>query len=297
VTDLAVSPGSAAPVRTHVVTGAESAVGAALVELLRAAGDRVITCGTGDSVDVRADLATSRGRASLVAEVARLAPDGLDGVALVAETDEPGPAAVALNYFGTVAVLGGLRPLLARRAAPRATVVTSAAALSAGDLEIVDACLAGDEATARATAGAAVVQGRGSVVYRSTKIALNRWVRRQAADGRWAGAGITLNAVAPGVVDSPAEPGTTPALATQAQFLALGLPQPLGMPGPVHAVASTIAWTLAEENAFMTGQVLFVDGGADAVLRGEAPYENGVRHSPAAVGRMLFRAAVSRLRR
>ncbi|WP_418605291.1 SDR family oxidoreductase [Georgenia sp. SUBG003] len=243
---------------------------------------------------MRAELGTARGRASLVAAVARLAPEGLDGAALVAETDTPGPASVAVNYFGTVAVLEGLRPLLARRPAPRATVVTSAAALSAGDLEIVDACLAGDEATARASAGVAVVQGRGSVVYRSTKIALNRWVRRQAAETRWASAGITLNAVAPGVVDSPA--GTRSGTATQAQFLALGLPQPLGMPGPVRAVTSAIAWTLAEENASMTGQVLFVDGGADAVLRGEGPYENGVRHSPAAVGRMLLRAAVARLR-
>jgi NAD(P)-dependent dehydrogenase (short-subunit alcohol dehydrogenase family) len=297
VTDLAVPDGPAAPVRTHVVVGTDSAVGADLVEVLRSAGDRVITCGTGDAVDVHADLATSRGRAALVAEVARLAPDGLDGVALVAETDEPGPAAVAMNYFGTVAVLSGLRPLLARRPAPRATVVTSAAALSAGDLELVGACLAGDEATARASAGVAVVQGRGSVVYRSTKIALNRWVRRQASEPRWAGAGITLNAVAPGVVDSPTSPGATPARATQAQFVALGLPQPLGMPGPVRAVTSAIAWTLAEQNAFMTGQVLFVDGGADAVMRGEGPYEDGVHHTPAAVGRMLFRAAVARLRR
>lgn len=301
MTDHTALSGSAARPRTLVVIGAESDIGADLVEVLRSAGDRVITCGRGDAVDVRADLATTRGRASLVAAVEQLAPDGLDGAALVAEVDDPGPVSVAVNYFGTVAVLDGLRPLLARRPAPRATVVTSAASLSAGDLEIVDACLAGEEAAARAAAGSAVVQGRGSVVYRSTKIALNRWVRRQAAETRWAGAGIILNAVAPGVVASgPAAggtPGTTAGSAAQAQFLAAGVPQPLGTPGPLRAVTSTIAWTLGEANAFMTGQVLFVDGGADAVLRGEVPYENGVRHSPAAVARMVFWGAVARLRR
>ncbi|PFG41081.1 NAD(P)-dependent dehydrogenase (short-subunit alcohol dehydrogenase family) [Georgenia soli] len=297
MTDHTAPPASAARPRTLVVTGAETPIGADLVVLLRSAGDRVITCGRGDAVDVRADLSTARGRASLVAAVERLAADGLDGAALVAEVDEPGPPSVAVNYFGTITVLDGLRPLLARRPAPRATVVTSAAALSAGDLEIVDACLAGEEASARAAAGAAVVQGRGSVVYRSTKIALNRWVRRQAAEARWAGAGITLNAVAPGVVESPASGEAPAGSAVQAQYVALALPQPLGTAGPVRAVTSAIAWTLAEENAFMTGQVLFVDGGTDAVLRGEGPYEDGVRHSPAALGRMLFRAAVERLRR
>jgi len=297
VTDHAVPQSPAAHRRTHVVTGADSGIGAELVGLLRSAGDRVITCGLGGGADVRADLATTSGRAALVTAVERLAPDGVDGVALVAGIDDRGPATVSVNYFGTIAVLDGLRPLLARRPAPRATVVTSASSLSAGDLAIVEACLAGDEAAARAAAGGAAGRGRGAVIYRSTKIALNRWVRRQAADARWAGAGITLNAVAPGVVDTETARRTMLGNAAQARILAEALPQPLGIPGPVRAVASAIAWTLAEENAFMTGQVLFVDGGADAVLRGEGPYEDGVRYSPAAVARMVFWSAVARLRR
>lgn len=297
MTEDAVPLSPATPRRTHVVTGADSGIGAELVGLLRSAGHRVITCGLDDSVDVRADLATTSGRTALVAAVEQLSPDGVDGVALVAGTDDRGPGTVSVNYFGTTAVLDGLRPLLARRPAPRATVVTSASALSAGDLTIVEACLAGDEAAARAAAGGAAVRGRGGVIYRSTKIALNRWVRRQAADDRWAGAGITLNAVAPGVVATETARRTVLGSAAQARVLAEALPQPLGMPGPVRAVASAIAWTLAEENAFMTGQVLFVDGGADAIVRGEGPYEDGVRYSPAAVARMVFWSAVARLRR
>jgi NAD(P)-dependent dehydrogenase (short-subunit alcohol dehydrogenase family) len=46
------------------------------------------------------------------------------------------------------------------------------------------------------------------------------------------------------------------------------MPQPLGFPGPVEAVASLLEWTVSPDNSFMTGQLLFIDGGAEAVLRG-----------------------------
>ncbi|GAA3989839.1 hypothetical protein [Thermobifida alba] len=47
------------------------------------------------------------------------------------------------------------------------------------------------------------------------------------------------------------------------------MPQPMGFPGPVAAVAAALEWTVSPDNSFMTGQVLYVDGGADAVLRGD----------------------------
>ncbi|MFE7517476.1 hypothetical protein ACFU8I_40555 [Streptomyces sp. NPDC057540] len=34
-------------------------------------------------------------------------------------------------------------------------------------------------------------------------------------------------------------------------------------------MAPLIAWLASPENALVTGQVVFVDGGADAVLRGD----------------------------
>ena len=44
---------------------------------------------------------------------------------------------------------------------------------------------------------------------------------------------------------------------------------PLHGPGEPEHVAALLAWLAGPENVLVTGQVVFVDGGADAVLRGE----------------------------
>lgn len=281
--------------RTYVVTGTDSGIGAATAARLDAAGAHVIRCGTGPSADVRADLTTAEGRFLAIGQVRRLAPAGIDGVALVAGSAEPG-IAVGLNYFGTVALLTALREDLTRGPDPRAVVVSSASSLSAGDADLVDACLAGDEPRARAVAERLVTQGRGSVVYRSTKIALNRWLRRTAVRQEWAGSGVTLNAVAPGVVATETARRTLLADDATTRVLQDALPQPLGMPGPVEPVAAAIAWLLSRDAAFTTGQVHFVDGGAEAVLRGETPFATGVRYGPLRLARMVTWTVIGRLR-
>ena len=98
-----------------------------------------------------------------------------------------------VNYFGAVATLEGLRPLLARSDAPRAVVTASSSVLTGADPALLEACLVGDEAAAVAAAGPVGLLG-----YPTTKRAIARWVRREAPTDAWAGAGIALNAVAPG---------------------------------------------------------------------------------------------------
>lgn len=281
--------------RTYVITGTDSGIGAATADRLETDGARVIRCGIGPTADVRADLTTADGRALAVGQVRDLAPAGIDGVALVAGSGEPG-VAVGLNYFGTVALLTALRDDLAHSPDPRAVVVSSASSLSAGDTGLVDACLAGDEQRARAVAERLAARGRGTVVYRSTKIALNRWLRRSAVHEDWAGAGILLNAVAPGIVETETARRTMLADDATTRVLRDALPQPLGMPGPVEPVAAAIAWLLSPDAAFTTGQVLFVDGGAEAVLRGEAPFATGVRYGPLRMARMVAWTVIGRLR-
>lgn len=289
--------------RTYVVTGADSGIGALTASTLHQHGARVIRCGLGPGVDVRADLGDDEGRDLLVAEVSRLAPGGIDGLALVAGVGTASTETVRVNYFGTLAVLAGLRASLRKKPSPRVVVVSSAASLSAGDDDVIGACLRGDETAAVATAERLIATGRGGVLYRSSKIALNRWVRQSAAGEDWAGTGVVLNVIAPGIVEtdtaremlgSETAPGAAKDVA-QDRVLSTALPQPLGFPGPVQAVADAISWMICEENSFMAGQIVFVDGGADATLRSDKPYADGVRYGPVATSKMLFWALRARL--
>jgi len=120
------------------------------VERCRADGCRVIGVDL-HNAEIETDLATPKGRARRIEEANRLAPEGLDGVVAGAGISAAGRAAevIAINYFGAVATLEGLRALLARSERPRAVAVCSTAALLPIDEPVVSACLEADEARAR----------------------------------------------------------------------------------------------------------------------------------------------------
>ena len=248
--------------RTYVVTGSASGIGAATASLLRGEGATVIGCDL-DDAEVVADLSTPAGRRSLVDQVARWGR--IDAVLAVAGGGRTG--LLETNYFGAVATLDGLRPLLARSDAPRAVAVSSTSSLAPADERVLRACADGDEATATALVGADPAL-RDSA-YGLAKRALNGWVRRVAPTPGWAGAGIPLNAVAPGVVDTPAAAWI---LADDEVRSAVeeAAPQPLGgFPGRPEWVGHLIGWLAGPENHFVTGQVIFADGGAEAALLGD----------------------------
>lgn len=282
--------------RTYVVTGADSGIGALTARSLQERGARVIRCGLGADVDVSADLGSDQGRNLLLEQIERLAPGGLDGLALVAGVSTPTVETVRLNYFGTLSMLAGLRMQLRKKDAPRVVVVSSASSLSAGDPEVIGACLRGDEDAAIAASERAIARGRGDYLYRSSKIALNRWVRQSAPTEDWAGTGVPVNIIAPGIVATESARQATLSDPAQFKVLTTALPQPLGFPGPVRAVADAIAWMLSPENSFMAGQVIYLDGGADASLRGDEPYREGIRYGPSALARMMFFSLVSKAR-
>lgn len=262
--------------RVYVVTGADSGLGRTVVDALTPRS-RVIRCGIGDDVDVRADLATVEGRAKLRAQVEALSGGRVDGVVAAAGMGAPRAPTVSLNYFGAIAVLEGLRPLLMRSPAPAAVVVSSSSTLNRGSGALVRACVRGDEAAALGAADRLVRTRRGSQIYRSSKIALNQWVRSASVRPEWAGHGIVLNAVAPGII------GTEVVMRDwerERRLLETALPQPLGAPGPVAPVAALLAHAVSSENRFMTGQILYCDGGTDALTRGSRPQRIYLRYRP-----------------
>jgi len=258
--------------RTAVITGSASGIGAATTRLLTERGYRVIGVDI-SGADVNVDLTTAEGRERLVTEVTELSGGTVDVVIANAGLSSPTVATAAVNYFGAVATLEGLRPLLAASSAPRAVATASMASLFPPDETLLDAFLAGDEQTALARAGelAAGTPEEANLIYGTSKRALARWMRRVAPTPEWAGAGIALNGVAPGVVATPMTADLTTTEEAKAALLQR-VPMPLnGIFEPLD-VAYLMAWLVSEENAHLCGQMIFIDGGSDAVIRGDSTW-------------------------
>jgi NAD(P)-dependent dehydrogenase (short-subunit alcohol dehydrogenase family) len=206
------------------------------------------------------DLSNERGRKQLIQGVHAISCGAIDGV--VAAAGVASELAIAVNYFGAVATVEGLRPLLVRSDAPRAVVVASTASIHPTDEDAVAACLDGNEAAATARS---LEAGLG---YSSSKAALARWVRRNAPTPAWAGAGIPLNAASPGTTITPM---TAPLLAQveMAKRIDEMVPMPLNGHAEPSVIAAVLVWLVNSTNTHVTGQNIYVDGGADAVLRGD----------------------------
>jgi NAD(P)-dependent dehydrogenase (short-subunit alcohol dehydrogenase family) len=258
--------------RTTVITGAASGIGAATARMLAAEGEQVIGVDLHGS-DIDADLATPEGRSAMVEAVRERSGGIVDSVIANAGSALPNALTVSVNYFGAVATLEGLRPLMVESGAPRAVITSSMASFQPHDDELVAAMLAGDEPAALARAQALVDAGEqpAQLIYGSTKHALNRWMRTVAPTEDWAGAGIPLNAVGPGVIETPMTAGYT-STAEGREMLAQAVPMPLGGYGKPEEVAELIVWLASPANSKTTGQVIFIDGGADVVLRGPTAF-------------------------
>lgn len=251
--------------RTFVVTGSASGMGAALVSRLEAEGARVIGIDRHDA-DICANLGLPEGRRAATAQIAELAPDGIDAAATFAglsgHAGVPGSAVVSVDYFGTVDLLNSLRPLLSTGGGGAAVVIGSIGATIHPGVSstLVDACLHGEEATAADLADALGPPD----AYVAAKLAVARWARRSATQPEWIGAGIRLNAIAPGMVETP--------MVDQARAEANGravvaeFPLPIGRAGLPEEIAAVAAFLLGPETRFLVGSVITVDGGTEAAL-------------------------------
>lgn len=252
---------------TAVVTGSASGIGAATADRLRARGERVIGVDVRNA-DVLADLSTGEGRAAAIDAVTAMADGALDALVTCAGLgpipSRAGSAIVRVNYFGTVELLQGLRPLLANGTAPAAVAISSNSTTCSPGVpeDLVDLCLAGDEDGASARADDAGGMGG---TYPASKIAVAHWIRRAAVTAEWVGAGIRLNAVAPGMIET-AMIAEGRADTTVAPLLDM-FPIPMGGPGRPEDIAAVIDFLLGPDARLLVGSVVFADGGTDALLR------------------------------
>ncbi|MCW2543754.1 MAG: reductase [Frankiales bacterium] len=181
---------------------------------------------------------------------------------LVGLTDRPGSLLASVNYFGAIDLLELLRPQLAN---PSAAVLLSSNSVTiqpGWDESLLDACVEGNEALARE-----IADRRDSMsAYPATKAALARWVRRNAP--AWAADGIRVNAIAPGMVETPLSQSVRDD--PQLGKLMDALPIPVGRGAAPEEIAAFIAFLLGEQGRFFCGSVLLIDGGSEAVLRPDA---------------------------
>lgn len=256
---------------TYVVTGSASGMGFAAAERLRAAGHSVIGVDIKEA-DVVADLSSAAGRRKAAEAVLTASGGVLDGAVLAAGL---GPVAgrehqiAQVNYFGVVDLLDAWRPAFASAGRAKVVVVASNSTTTtpAVPKRAVRAFLAGDgEKAVRAVR----FYGKGAppMIYAASKIAVSRWVRREAVGEDWAGAGIRLNALAPGAILTPlleeqlADPREAKAVKA--------FPVPVGGFGDAGQLADWMMFMLSDAADFLCGSVVFVDGGSDAYFRADA---------------------------
>lgn len=253
----------------YAVTGSASGMGKASADKLRAEGHTVIGIDLRDA-DVLADLSTADGRAAAADAVIAASGGRLDGAVLAAGLG-PVPGREALiaqvNFKGATELLGALRESLAAAGNSKVVIFGSNSATTIPGIPdaVVNAFL-DDKLETLPELLAPFGEHGAAFAYGGSKLALSRWLRRTAVLPEWAGAGIRLNAIAPGAI-------LTPLLQSQldgpGRAAIEAFPVPIGGFGDPDAIASWITFMLSPAADFLCGSIIVVDGGTDALFRAD----------------------------
>lgn len=249
------------PERRHaVVTGAASGIGHATAALLLARGHAVL------ATDVAAAGLAPLAAAGAATVVADLATDaGRDAVVAAADA-WCGAAGVPLDWLVNAAGVIVLKPI---------GEVTGDDLRRAFDVNVGSAFILTQQLGERMRDGGAIVSFSSpsakfvatpeAAAYALTKAAVSQVTRSFAK--AYAPRGIRVNALSPGITDTPMQARVLREVAEQrgipeAELAAARLTTvPMGRSAPPEEIAGVVAWLLSDEAAYMTGQVVNVDGG------------------------------------
>lgn len=254
--------------RNIVVTGAGSGIGAMCVQLVEDRGDQAIGLDLKDA-EFEVDLSDIEAVASVVGKVQEKYGH-VDGIIANAGTQTNTPLDLKVNFFGARNTVDAFRPLLEKSENARAAITASAASLQPTDTKLVQLLLDDKQDDALAYGQTLAEQGgmAGYSNYSASKRAIATWVRRVAPTEEFAGAGIGINAVGPGVVETPM---TNELLSTEeGRAMAHGaMPAPYNGAQRPEDIADVLVFLVSGLNRSMTGQIIYVDGGFDSIGRGE----------------------------
>jgi len=237
---------------TVLVTGGTSGIGHAIATAFADAGATVTITGTRETAAAyglelgrfqyrQLDLRQHASIDALVAEISNL--DVLvnnGGATFPSGRDEWQPdvflEALELNVAGAMRLSVGCRPVLAASPMSGGGCVVNLVSMSA-------------------FRAVPIVPG-----YGAAKAALLALTRNLAVS--WVGDGIRVNAVAPGLIDTP----MTAPMASIPEMLAAEMRHvPVGRMGTVQEVAASVLFLASDASSYTTGSVLAVDGGYLAI--------------------------------
>jgi NAD(P)-dependent dehydrogenase (short-subunit alcohol dehydrogenase family) len=241
-----------------LITGASRGIGAACAQALSGAGTKVALVG--------------RSREAIEALAEELS-SGSAATSLPIVLDVSDAQGVEAAVASTVAELGGLDVLV------NAAGTTARAPALELELEewdrVLDVNLKATFTMSRAAAGAMIERGGGSIVNIAS-LSSSFGIRRAAAYGaskggvaqltkalalEWGGQGIRVNAVAPGYIETEL---TQSLIEDRDRYRSVESRIPLGRWGTPEDVAGAVLMVCSPLARYVSGQVIYVDGGYTA---------------------------------
>jgi NAD(P)-dependent dehydrogenase (short-subunit alcohol dehydrogenase family) len=239
--------------KTALVTGGTRGIGLAIVRALRGQGARVVAITRSkDQIDsfhrefaedplVSAELADVRDRKSLEAIRGRmndldiLVPNaGVNTrVKALDLPEEPLRDMLDTNLYGVFVTCQVFVPMLVAKGGGRVVITSSVSAIHGMDLR---------------------------AAYTATKAGLSGLVRALAIE--WGPLGVTVNAVGPGVIETPLTKAYMEEHPERVEATVANTP--LRRVGQPEDVADVVLFLASDAARFMTGQTVFVDGGLSA---------------------------------
>ena len=241
--------------RTAIVTGAGSGIGAGIAAQLARQGAKVIVCDLdgGKAEESAGRISAAGGRAASVqADITNWA-------------DVQGMVEKTMELFGAVDILVNNAGALKDNSILKMP-------LEDWDL-VINTCLKGSWLCSKGVLGHMRSQGFGRVVnitsrawlgnpgqsnYSAAKAGVVGLTRSLALE--FAPYGITINIVAPGFIEAPMARRLPPE--TQEKVINA---QPIKHPGRIDDVSNAVLYFCDEETGYITGQILYVDGGRHIV--------------------------------